>query len=199
MTTVSPTTVSENGVVGQATSFDLTLTGGSPYTYTQTFGDLCDVSINNDTATVTITPTTSGTLTGSITFDNQATCNITIDVSEPTPTEGFQPSTVSYTMTAQESENFDFLFEDYDIDAERVEYSYSTDSSIESSISVLGQRLTRGYRLSLEADNQTEEALVGNVYLTAEIYDAEVGEEGEILRTYTATIHLTIEGLEPEP
>lgn len=199
MTTVSPETVNTSGVVGQATSFDLTLTGGSPYTYTQTFGNICAVSINNDTATVTITPTTSGTLTGSITFDNQATCNITIDVTEPTPTEGFQPSTVSYTMSAEESKAFDFLFEAYDTDTERVEYSYSADSSIESSVSVMGQNLTHGYRLTVDSDNQTEQALVGNVYVTAEIYDADGGEESEILRTYTATIHLTIEGLEPEP
>ena len=98
---MSPETVNTSGVVGQATSFDLTLTGGSPYTYTQTFGNICDVSINNDTATVTITPVTSGTLTGSITFDNQATCNITINVTEPAPTEGLQPSTVTYTMSPQ--------------------------------------------------------------------------------------------------
>lgn len=195
---MSPETVNTSGVVGQATSFDLTLTGGSPYTYTQTFGNICDVSINNDTATVTITPVTSGTLTGSITFDNQATCNITIDVSESTPTEGFQPSTVSYTMAAQESKNFDFLFEAYDTYTERVEYSYSADSSIEeSSVSVLGQNLTHGYRVSVESDNQTEQAVVGNVYATAEIYDLENPEE--ILRTYTATINLTIQGLEPEP
>lgn len=194
---MSPETVNTSGVVGQATSFDLTLTGGSPYTYAQTFGDICDVSINNDTATVTITPTTSGTLTGSITFNNEATCNITIDVTEPTPTEGFQPSTVSYTMSAEESKYFDFLFEAYDTDTERVEYSYSADSSIESSIYVLGQNLTHGYRVSVYSHNQTEQAVVGNVYATAEIYDLENPEE--ILRTYTATIHLTIEGLEPEP
>lgn len=199
MTTVSPETVNTSGVVGQATSFDLTLTGGTTYTYTQTFGNICSVSINENIATVTITPTTSGTLTGSITFNNEATCNITIDVTEPTPTEGFQPSTVSYTMSAEESKTFDFLFEAYDTDTERVEYSYSADSSIESSVSVMGQNLTHGYRVSVDSDNQTEQALVGNVYLTAEIYDAEGGEESEILRTYTATISLTIEGLEPEP
>lgn len=96
---VSPETVNTSGVVGQATSFDLTLTGGSPYTYTQTFGNICDVSINNDTATVTITPVASGTLTGSITFDNQATCNITIDVAEPPPSVTVSPTSVSDTGT----------------------------------------------------------------------------------------------------
>ena len=82
---MSPSTVSENGVVGQATSFDLTLNGKTPYTYTQTFGNICSVDINDNIATVTITPTEIGTLTGSITFNEEATCNITIDVSEPEP------------------------------------------------------------------------------------------------------------------
>ena len=95
--TVTPSTVSENGVVGQATSFDLTLSGDSTYTYTQTFGNICNVSINGDTATVTITPITSGTLTGSITFNEEATCNITIAVSEPTP-----PPPQNYSLTPSE-------------------------------------------------------------------------------------------------
>lgn len=105
--TVTPNTVSENGVVGQATSFDLTLSGDSTYTYTQTFGNICNVSINGDTATVTITPTTSGTLTGSITFNEEATCNITIAVSEPTPQEySLTPATVSDSVTGGEDKDF---------------------------------------------------------------------------------------------
>lgn len=124
-TTVTPNTVSENGVVGQPTSFDLTLSGDSAYTYTQTFGDICNVSINGNIATVTITPTTSGTLTGSITFNEEATCNITIDVSdpEPEPTEySLTPTTVNdklvedktYTLTLSVGDNFDSADIDYD-------------------------------------------------------------------------------------
>lgn len=117
--TVTPSTISENGVVGQATSFNLTLTGDSTYTYTQTFGNICNVSINGDTATVTITPITSGTLTGSITFNEEATCNITIAVSEPTPPQEYSltPSTVTdiveigstgtYTLTLAVGSDFD--------------------------------------------------------------------------------------------
>ena len=108
---MSPETVNTSGVVGQATSFDLTLTGGSPYTYTQTFGNICDVSINNDTATVTITPVTSGTLTGSITFDNQATCNITIDVAEPSPSVTVTPTSVSDTGTYNSPKTLQFTLQ----------------------------------------------------------------------------------------
>lgn len=192
---MSPATVSENGVVGQATSFDLTLTGGSPYTYTQTFGNICDVSINNDTATVTITPTTSGTLTGSITFDSQATCNITIDVSEPQPTVGLQPSTVIYTMNAQESWGTVFTLLEFDSDTEEVSYSF--ESSIEDTVLSIGEDTPSynpyGYELTMESSNQTGQAVVGNVYVKAKIYDL---ESQELLRTYTATIHLTIQALD---
>lgn len=124
--TVTPNTVSENGVVGQATSFDLTLSGDSTYTYTQTFGNICNVSINGDTATVTITPTTSGTLTGSITFNEEATCNITIAVSDPTPPQDYSltPETVSdsvmvgknkdFTLTLSVGSDFDYADIHYD-------------------------------------------------------------------------------------
>ena len=108
---MSPETVNTSGVVGEATSFDLTLTGGSPYTYTQTFGNICDVSINNDTATVTITPVTSGILTGSITFDNQATCNITIDVAEPPPLVTVTPTSVSDTGTYNSPKTLQFTLQ----------------------------------------------------------------------------------------
>lgn len=194
--TVTPTTVSENGVVGQSTSFNLTLTGATTYTYTQTFGNICSVSINENIATVTITPTTSGTLTGSITFNNEATCNITINVSQPTPTEGLQPSTVTYTMNAQESKNFDFTLHGYDSDTEGVYYECFIDDSLSplnSSISSLsGQPLTNpdGYRVTIESNNQREQASVGIVYAVATIYDK---PSEETLRTYTATINLTIE------
>lgn len=192
---MSPTTVSENGVVGQATSFDLTLTGETPYTYTQTFGNICDVSINNDTATVTITPVTSGTLTGSITFNNEATCNITIDVAEPTPTGGLQPSTVSYTMRNEGSMDFTFTLQGYDSDTEEVNYSF--ESSIEDTVLSINERPLYNpdrYTLNMESSNQTEQAVVGNVYVKAKIYDV---ESQELLRTYTATIYLTIEAFEP--
>lgn len=106
--TVTPSTVSENGVVGQATSFNLTLSGGSTYTYTQTFGNICSVSINDNIATVTITPITSGTLTGSITFNEEATCNITIAVSEPTPPQDYSltPATVSDSVIGGNDKDF---------------------------------------------------------------------------------------------
>ena len=196
---MSPETVNTSGVVGQATSFDLTLTGGSPYTYTQTFGNICDVSINNDTATVTIIPATSGTLTGSITFNNQATCNITIDVSEPQPTQGLEPSIVTYTMTAEELKAFNFTLLDYDSATESVVYDYSVDSSIEPSlsVSVITVNYPPGCEVRVDTDNQTEQAVEGNIYVTAEISDKT--DSDEILRTYTATINLTIQGLEPEP
>lgn len=107
--TVTPSTISENGVVGQATSFNLTLTGGSTYTYTQTFGNICSVSINDNIATVTITPIASGTLTGSITFNEEATCNITIAVSEPTPEPtgySLTPATVSDSVIGGDNKDF---------------------------------------------------------------------------------------------
>lgn len=195
---MSPDTVNMGGVVGQATSFDLTLTGGSPYTYTQTFGNICDVSINNDTATVTITPVISGTLTGSITFNNEATCNITIDVEDPTPTGGLQPTTLTETMNAQDSKTFDFtLLGGYDSETEGVHYTY--ESSIENpplNISYTSLSNPDGCRLMLESDNQTEQAEVGNVYVKAKIYDKTTYET---LREYTATINLTIQGSEPTP
>lgn len=195
---MSPETVNTSGVVGQATSFDLTLTGGSPYTYTQTFGNICDVSINNDTATVTITPTETGTLTGSITFNEEATCNITITVSEPTPTGGLQPTTVTETMNAQDSKTFDFtLVGGYDSETEGVHYTY--ESSIEDpplNISYTQLYNPDGCRLMLESDNQTEQAEVGNVYVIARIYDKTTYDT---LREYTATINLTIQGSEPTP
>ena len=197
MTTVSPETVNTSGVVGQATSFNLTLTGGSPYTYTQTFGNICDVSINNDTATVTITPVTSGTLTGSITFNNEATCNITIDVAEPTPTEGLQPSIVTYTMNAQDSKTFDFTLLGYDSETEGVHYDY--EKSIEDPSLYVGYTPLYnpdGCRIIIESDNETEQAEVLDVYVLARIYDKTTYET---LREYTATINLTIQGLEPEP
>lgn len=197
MITVSPETVNTSGVVGQATSFDLTLTGGSPYTYTQTFGNICDVSINNDTATVTITPVTSGTLTGSITFNNEATCNITIDVSEPTPTEGIQPSTVSYTMAAEESKTFVFQVLGVDTTTESVAYEYSVNSEIDASIlTISGTSYPPIYYFVIGSHNQSHHAVECNISVTAEISD-KTGDE--ILRTYTATINLTIQGLEPEP
>lgn len=195
---MSPEIVNMGGVVGQATSFDLTLTGGSPYTYTQTFGNICDVSINNDTATVTITPVASGTLTGSITFDNQATCNITIDVEEPTPTGGLQPTTVTETMNAQDSKTFDFtLVGEYDSETEGIHYTY--ESSIENPTINIGYTPLYnpdGCRLIIGTDNQTEQAEVGNVYVIARIYDKTTYET---LREYTATINLTIQGSEPTP
>lgn len=194
---MSPETVNTSGVVGQATSFDLTLTGDSLYTYTQTFGDICDVTINNDTATVTITPVTSGTLTGSITFDNQATCNITIDVSEPTPptpTEGFEPSTVTYTMSAQETKTFDFTL-GYNSTTEKAYYDYRQSiDDVEVSTSI--DSTPNGCRVTISVDNSDEYSVTGVVYVTAQIADI-VTEE--ILREYTARINLTIEGLEPEP
>lgn len=196
---MSPETVNTSGVVGQATSFDLTLTGGSPYTYTQTFGNICDVSINNDTATVTITPVTSGTLTGSITFDNQATCNITIDVSEPTPTGGFEPSTVTYTMSAQETKNFDFtlLSGSYNIQTEKVVFRHNitgTEGFIGSLIitdrTIYEHDEPTGYEVSIESTNYDDYTYTGNVYAIAQIADIDTDE---VLREYTATIKLTIQ------
>lgn len=105
---MSPSTVSENGVVGQATSFELALTGETPYTYTQTFGNICTVSINGDTATVTITPTEIGILTGSITFNEEATCDITIDVQAGITVT---PNTVSDTATYNQQKQLQFVLE----------------------------------------------------------------------------------------
>lgn len=72
--------VNENGVVGQATSFNLTLTGDAPYTYTHTFGNICNVVINGNIATVSITPVETGEIRGSITFNGETTYNINIIV-----------------------------------------------------------------------------------------------------------------------
>lgn len=137
---------------------------------------------------------TSGTLTGSITFNNEATCNITIDVSEPTPTEGLQPSTVSYTMRAEESRSFVFTLLGFDSDTEEVSYSF--ESSIEDTVLSINDTSIDnpvGCRLDMESSNQTGQAVVGNVYVKAFIYDL---ESQELLRTYTATINLTIQAID---
>lgn len=193
---MSPETVNTSGVVGQATSFDLTLTGGSPYTYTQTFGNICAVSINNDTATVTITPTTSGTLTGSITFDNQATCNITIDVSEPQPEQGFQPDIVNSALAPVDTASYTFtlLPDTYDSSTENLEFAFSTSGSSEftSSINVSEDILTNPdrYVLTIETDNTTGDVVSGYVNVYANIFDKATTE---YLRNYSATINLTVE------
>lgn len=196
--TVTPSTISENGVVGQATSFDLTLSGGSTYTYTQTFGNICNVSINGDTATVTITPITSGTLTGSITFNEEATCNITIAVSEPTPppTGGFNPTSINVSMARSESETcyFELLSGSYDSDTESVDFSYtitntSTDGDIRDALNISEDISTPPeYHLILESNNEIENTLTGVVNVYAKIHNADF----EVLRTYTATINVTI-------
>ena len=108
---MSPSTVSENGVVGQATSFDLTLDGKTPYTYTQTFGSICTVDINDNIATVTIIPTEIGLLTGSITFNEEATCNITIDVQAGITVT---PTTVSDTAVFNITKDINFVLEGAD-------------------------------------------------------------------------------------
>ena len=197
--TVTPSTVSENGVVGQATSFDLTLSGDSTYTYTQTFGNICNVSINGDTATVTITPTTSGTLTGSITFNEEATCNITIAVSDPTPppTGGFNPTSINVSMARSESETcyFELLSGSYDSDTEYAEFSYtttntSTEGDIRDALNINEDIKTPPeYQLILESNNETGETLTGAVNVYAKIFDTDTFE---LLRTYTATINVTI-------
>ena len=174
---MSPSTVSENGVVGQATSFDLTLSGDSTYTYTQTFGNICSVSINDNVATVTITPTTSGTLTGSITFNNEATCNITIDVAEPQPpTTGFEPTEVNVTMPNVDTGEYVFtlLSGSYDSSIENLELtnSVSGSSDFTSSISIGEDKLSDDrYKLTVEADNQTGYTVSGIVNVYANIFD----------------------------
>ena len=197
---MSPSTVSENGVVGQATSFDLTLSGETPYTYTQTFGNICNVTINDNIATVTITPTETGTLTGSITFNEEATCNITITVSEPTPppTGGFQPSSMTLSMSRIDSDycSFELLSGSYDSSTEEVEFTYTvTDTSpfeeFTQALTISGVEVhnPEGYNLTLESNNHTSETLTGTVNVYAKIYDADMVE---LLRTYTATINVTI-------
>ena len=199
---MSPSTVSENGVVGQATSFDLTLTGETPYTYTQTFGNICDVSINNDTATVTITPVASGTLTGSITFNEEATCNITINVSEPTPpTGGFDPTSRNVSLARADSETcyFELLSGSYDSSTETVDLGYTITSTTTDPLIDFENELTirediktpPEYQLILESNNETGETITGNVNLYAKIFDAYTAE---LLRTYTATINVTLLG-----
>lgn len=193
---MSPTTVSENGVVGQATSFDLTLTGETPYTYTQTFGNICNVSINGNIATVTITPVASGTLTGSITFNEEATCNITITVSEPQPTTGFEPTEVNASMPNVDTGEFVFtlLSGSYDSSIEDVEFTnlLSGSSDFTSSINI-GEDILSGdrYKLTIQSDNQTGYTVSGYVNVYANITDKATSE---YLRNYTATINLTVEG-----
>lgn len=195
--TVTPSTVSENGVVGQDTSFDLTLSGGSTYTYTQTFGNICSVSINDNIATVTITPQTSGTLTGSITFNNEATCNITIDVAEPTPpTTGFEPTEVNASMPNVDTGEYVFtlLSGSYDSSIEDVEFAYSLSGSSDFTSSInIGEDIFTDdrYKLTIEADNQTGYTVSGYVNVYANITDKATSE---YLRNYTATINLTVAG-----
>lgn len=194
-TTVSPTTVSGNTVVGEGISFDLTLTGGSPYTYICTF-DTYDVVINNDTATVRIIPWTSGTLTGSITFDNQATCNITINVTEPAPTGGIQPTTLTTTMEGEDSKDIEYslLPDTYDISTEDVVYDYESTGSSDftSKITLSGDidTETGNYVLTINTQNYSENTVTGTINVYAKIYDL---QSSQLLRTYTATVNLTIE------
>ena len=197
--TVTPNTVSENGVVGRATSFDLTLSGDSTYTYTQTFGNICNVSINGNTATVTITPITSGTLTGSITFNEEATCNITIVVSEPTPpTGGFNPTSINVSLSRDDSQTcyFELLSGSYDSSTENVDFSYTiTNTSAEGDIRGalnIKEDINNPpeYQLILESNNEVDETLTGVVNVYAKIYDDDMTE---LLRTYTATINVTID------
>lgn len=198
---MSPSTVSENGVVGQATSFDLTLTGETPYTYTQTFGNICNVSINDNIATVTITPVASGTLTGSITFNEEATCNITIAVSEPTPppTGGFNPTSINVSLARADSETcyFELLSGSYDSSTETVDFGYTITSTSTDPFIDFENELTISediktppqYQLILSSNNETGETLTGTVNVYAKIYD---GFTVELLRTYTATINVTL-------
>lgn len=194
--TVTPSTVSENGVVGQATSFDLTLSGDSTYTYTQTFGNICSVSINDNIATVSITPTTSGTLTGSITFNNEATCNITIDVTEPQPTTGFEPTEVNASMPNVDTGEFVFtlLSGSYDSSIEDVEFTNILSGSSEFTSSInIGEDILSGdrYKLTIQTDNQTGDTVSGYVNVYANITDKATSE---YLRNYEATINLTVDG-----
>lgn len=199
---MSPSTVSENGVVGQATSFDLTLSGGATYTYTQTFGNICTVSINDNIATVTITPTETGTLTGSITFNEEATCNITITVSDPTPPPtggGFSPTSMNVSLARADSETcyFELLSGSYDSSTETVDLGYtitstSTDPLIdfENELNISEDIKTPPeYQLVLSSNNESGETLTGTVNIYARINDAFTLE---LLRTYTATINVTL-------
>ena len=196
--TVTPDTVSENGVVGQATSFNLILSGDSTYTYTQTFGNICSVDINDNIATVTITPITSGTLTGSITFNEEATCNITIAVSEPTPpTGGFRPTSINESIPRAESSTcyFELLSGSYDSTTETADFSYtitntSTEGDIRGALNI-NEDINNPpeYQLILESNNEGDETLTGVVNVYAKIYDDEMIE---LLRTYTATINVTL-------
>ena len=193
--TVTPNTVSKNGVVGQATSFDLTLSGDSTYTYTQTFGNICSVDINDNIATVTITPTTSGTLTGSITFNEEATCNITIDVSDPTPppTGGFRPTSMNVSMSSSETIicSFELLSGSYDTTTEDVYFSYTIEGDIRGGLNI-NEDINNPpeYQLTLKSNNESDETLTGVVNVYAKIYDIDMVE---LLRTYTATINVTID------
>lgn len=204
--TVTPSTVSENGVVGQATSFNLTLSGGSTYTYTQTFGNICSVDINDNIATVTIVPTEVGLLTGSITFseefneesNEEATCNITITVSKPTPpTGGFNPTTMNVSLARSQSETcyFELLSGSYDSSTENVKFSYtitntSSEGDIRGALNISEDINTPPeYQLILESNNEPEETLTGIVNVYAKIFDDDMVE---LLRTYTATINVTI-------
>ena len=102
-------------------------------------------------------------------------------------------------MNAEEFKSFNFTLLDYDSATESVVYEYSVDSSIEPSlsVSVITINYPPGCEVRVDTDNQTEQAVEGNIYVTAEISDKT--ESDEILRTYTSTINLTIQGLEPEP
>ena len=103
-------------------------------------------------------------------------------------------------MGADESKTFNFTLLDYDSDTEEVVYEYSVDSSIDSPITTISGIPTTyppSYTVDIHSDNQTEQAVEGNIYVSAVISDKTESEE--ILRTYTATIYLTIQGLEPEP
>lgn len=104
-------------------------------------------------------------------------------------------------MNAVEIKDFDFTLLGYDRETETVEYGYSSvDSEIESSISEISVRPNPDGSMctvTIDTDNETEQALVGNVYVTATIHDRETWEV--VLREYTATINLTIEGLNSEP
>lgn len=195
--TVTPSTFSENGVVGQDTSFDLTLSGASTYTYTQTFGYNCSVSINDNIATVTITPQSSGTLTGSITFNNEATCNITIDVAEPQPPRtGLEPTEVNRTMPNIDTGYFEFtlLSGSYDSSIEKVVFINvpSGSDDFTSSINIAEDKLSDDrYKLTVETNNQTEHTVSGVVNVYANIFDK---ANDEYLRQYEATINLTVAG-----
>lgn len=156
------------------------------------------MSINENIATVTITPTETGILTGSITFNEEATCNITITVSEPTPpTGGFEPASINVSMARSESETcyFELLSGSYDSSTEVAEFSYtitntSAEGDIRDALNITEDINTPPeYQLILESNNELEETLTGTVNIYAKIYD---DATVELLRTYTATINVTI-------